>query len=194
MPVRERSGFLATPFPEEAARALGKAAAYAEWRSRPLGTVPSLEDVDLTSARTICQQAVRRSRPGWLSTEQTRLVLQAMRLPVAPGGVAKSPPQAAELVLHLGFPVAVKLASHRLVHKTEIGSVHLGVEDEAKVQQAFEAIRARLSAGAGAAGAGGGISPPTTLCTALNTASSSWQLAHHALVRPCFCLKINVSL
>jgi acyl-CoA synthetase (NDP forming) len=43
--------------------------------------------------------------------------------------------------------VAVKLASQRLVHKTEIGGVHLNLRDEGMVRQAFEAIRDRLVRG-----------------------------------------------
>jgi acyl-CoA synthetase (NDP forming) len=41
--------------------------------------------------------------------------------------------------------VAVKLASQRLTHKTEIGGVRLGLTNEAAVQGAFEEIRSRLA-------------------------------------------------
>jgi acyl-CoA synthetase (NDP forming) len=71
-------------------------------------------------------------------------VLQAAGLPVSPGGVARSAEEAAKVASSLGFPVAVKLASHQLVHKTEIGGVRLNLRDEAEVRSAFEAIRARL--------------------------------------------------
>jgi acyl-CoA synthetase (NDP forming) len=42
--------------------------------------------------------------------------------------------------------MAVKLASHRLVHMTEIGGVYLDLRDEAAVGRAFAAIRSRLAA------------------------------------------------
>jgi acyl-CoA synthetase (NDP forming) len=48
------------------------------------------------------------------------------------------------LARDLGFLVAVKLASQRLDHKTEIGGVHLNLHDEGMVRQACEAIRLRL--------------------------------------------------
>jgi acetyl coenzyme A synthetase (ADP forming)-like protein len=133
-------------FPEAAARALGKVAAYAEWRGRPPGRVPEFADMDLPSARALCQAARSKRGGGWLSTEDTRLVLQAARLPVAPGGVARTAAQAAALARRLGFPVAVKLASHELIHKTEIGGVRLHLNDEAAVRQAFEQIEDRLRA------------------------------------------------
>lgn len=132
-------------FPEAAARVLGKAAAYAEWRAQPLGKVPDFGDIDLPSARALCQGGLEKRGSGWLSTEETRVVLQAMRLPLAPGGVARTAEEAAALARRLGFPVAVKLASQRLTHKTEIGGVRLGLTDEAAVRQAFEEIRTRLA-------------------------------------------------
>jgi acyl-CoA synthetase (NDP forming) len=64
---------------------------------------------------------------------------------VAPGGVARTAEEAVAQARRLGFPVAVKLASHRLVHKTEIGGVRLNLENEAAVRQAFEAIHDRLA-------------------------------------------------
>jgi acyl-CoA synthetase (NDP forming) len=133
-------------FPESAARVLGKVAAYAQWRAGPHGIIPDFEDMDPASARQTCRRALEERGAGWLSAEETRAVLDAMRLPVAPGGVAHTAEQAAELARHIGFPVAVKLASRRTLHKTEKGAVHLNVADEAAVRNAFEAVRRCLEA------------------------------------------------
>jgi acyl-CoA synthetase (NDP forming) len=96
-------------------------------------------------ARAICRAALEKRGAGWLGTEETRQVLIRMGLPVAPGGVATSADEAAEMAKHIGFPVAVKLASHLIVHKTEMGSIFLNLHDEAAVRQAYEAIRQRLA-------------------------------------------------
>jgi acetyl coenzyme A synthetase (ADP forming)-like protein len=134
------------PFPEAPARVLGKAAAYAEWRARPLGRVPDFTDMDFHSVRAICREVLAKRGGGWLSAQETRLVLQALRLPVAPGGVARTAEEAASLAGRLGFPVAVKLASHHLTHKTEVGGVRLHLNDEAAVRRAFDEIQDRLTA------------------------------------------------
>jgi len=42
-------------FPETAARVLGKAAVYGEWRAKPLGCTPELGNIDLASARSVCK-------------------------------------------------------------------------------------------------------------------------------------------
>jgi acyl-CoA synthetase (NDP forming) len=131
-------------FPEAAARVLSKVADYAEWRAQPLGRFLEFDDVDAQLARDICRRALEQRGNGWLTTEETRQLLTAMGLPVAPGGVAQTAEEAVELARQLGFPVAVKLASHLIVHKTEIGGIVLDLADEAAVRQAFETIRNRL--------------------------------------------------
>jgi acetate---CoA ligase (ADP-forming) len=68
-----------------------------------------------------------------------------MGLPVASGGVARTADESAELARRIGFPVVVKLASHVIVHKTEMGGIMLNLADEAAVRQAFATIRQRLA-------------------------------------------------
>lgn len=133
-------------FPESAARVLGKVAAYAEWRAGPHGIIPDFDDIDPATARQICRKAIEERGAGPLTAEEARAILQAMRLPVAPGGLARTPGEAVEKAKSIGFPVAVKLASPRILHKTEKGGVHLNVENETAVRLAFEAIRRGLEA------------------------------------------------
>jgi hypothetical protein len=44
-----------------------------------LGQVPDYRDVDVSSARAVCREALDRRGGGWLSTEETQRVLQALR-------------------------------------------------------------------------------------------------------------------
>ena len=132
-------------FPEEAGRVLAKAAAYAEWRSQPVGMIPDFDDIRSEQAREVCRSALGERGPGWLSADETRKVLTAFGVPLPPGGVARTADEAAELARALGFPVAVKLASHKIIHKTEIGAVRLDLTSEGAVRDAFEKIRARLA-------------------------------------------------
>lgn len=132
-------------FPEAAARALAKSAAYAHWRAQPPGVIPDFDDLDLAAARAVCRAALERRGPGWLGAVEARAVLRAVRLPLPPGGVAATADEAVELARQSGFPVAVKLASSTLVHKTEVGGVHLNLPDADTVRRAFAAIRDRLA-------------------------------------------------
>jgi acetyl coenzyme A synthetase (ADP forming)-like protein len=132
-------------FPEAAGRVLSKIAAYAEWRTQPEGLVPDFDDLDLAAAREVCRKALAQRGGGWLSAEETRAALTAVRLPLPPGGVAATADEAVELARRIGFPVAVKLASHQLVHKSEAGGVCLNLADTDAVSHAFQEIRDRLT-------------------------------------------------
>jgi acyl-CoA synthetase (NDP forming) len=131
--------------PELPARVLSRAADYAEWRDGPPGMIYDFDDFDLATAAAICREALSRRGSGWLTVAETRSVLRAVALPLPPGGLADTPEEAAAIATRIGFPVAVKLASHRIVHKTEIGGVHLNLPNEAAVRDAYEAIQARLA-------------------------------------------------
>jgi acyl-CoA synthetase (NDP forming) len=145
LPVSDTEHVPCYAFPEAAARVLGKLAAHAEWRARPPGRVPHFADFDGAAARQLCRGALAARGAGWLTTEETRAVLRAAGLPVSPGGVARTADAAADLARALGFPVAVKLASHQIVHKTEVGGVRLNLADEAQVRAAFADVRGRLA-------------------------------------------------
>jgi acyl-CoA synthetase (NDP forming) len=132
-------------FPEAAGRVLSKIAAYADWRAQPEGLIPDFDDLDLPAAREVCRKAVAQRGPGWLSAEETRAVLTAVRLPVPAGGVATTADEAVELARRIGYPVAVKLASRQVIHKTEAGGVCLDLADDVVVRRAFEEIRDRLA-------------------------------------------------
>ena len=133
------------PFPEHPAVVLSKAFRYEAWRAQPLGMIPDFDDMDIGAARAICTKVLSQEGPGWLTVEDTRALLASAKLPLAQGGVARTEDQAAALACDLGFPVAVKLASHQILHKTEMGGVHLNLADEQAVRNSFEAIRARLA-------------------------------------------------
>jgi len=130
--------------PESPALVLSNAAAYAEWRQQPLGMVPDFDDLELSAARKICATALSKRGAGWLTTEDTRSLLSAMKLPVQSGGVARTADEAVALARKLGYPVAVKLASRQIMHKTEIGGVQLNLSDERVVREAFESIKMSL--------------------------------------------------
>lgn len=61
-------------------------------------------------------------------------------------GLATTPDEAAEIASHIGFPVALKIASPDVVHKTDVGGVALNLENPDTVRQAFERIYASVRA------------------------------------------------
>ena len=135
------------PFPESAVLALSRVWRYAKWRSEPEGREVHFDDFDMAAVRAAVNSGLGRSKNGaneWLNPEETRALLVAAGIPVAPVELARTAGQAGVLAAQMGFPVAVKLASSTLTHKSDVGGVVLGLENEEQVRRAFADIGKRL--------------------------------------------------
>jgi acetyl coenzyme A synthetase (ADP forming)-like protein len=130
-------------FPEEAAQALHALVRYRQWLARPEGRMVTLGGVDEASIRTAFDLA-RADGRKMLTLAEALTVLDALGLPVTPWREARDAEQAAAAARELGVPVALKLSSARVMHKTEVGGVRLGLTDGAA---AAEAATAMLAAG-----------------------------------------------
>jgi acetyl coenzyme A synthetase (ADP forming)-like protein len=128
-------------FPEAAAKVLSKAVTYAEWRAKPLALVPGFADIDEQKGKDVVHKAIQSRGAGWLSAAECRVLLSAFRIPQVDGSVARTAEQAADIAHSLGFPVAAKLASQRVLHKSDVGAVRLNLVDEEAVKRAFQEIQ-----------------------------------------------------
>jgi len=146
-------------FPESAARALG-----AMWRQRrrsmrAQGSVVAFETDDATVTRLLdANLAAGRTR---LSEPDALRLLEAYGIPVTPWRYVAQETEgsldaaAAEAAAALGFPVAAKVVSAEVVHKTDVGAVALGLDYEEAVRRGVRAmirkVSGRDSSGDGAA-------------------------------------------
>ena len=137
--LKERQGVAAFSYPESAARALGHAAARAEWLRRPYGTVVRPEGIDDRQAESIVQQVLDSGDDSWLDAAQTRRLLQSYGIVVVDERLAESADEAVAAARGLGFPVVVKTAAAG-AHKTDTGGVALDLDDEEAVRGAANRI------------------------------------------------------
>ena len=128
-------------FPESAAKVLSRIADYSEWRAKPLAMIPGFSDIQRDQAKRVVQETLQKRGPGWLSVEETRALLDAYRIPQSAGGLARTADEAVSLARKIGFPVAAKLASSRVLHKSDVGAIRLNLADDEAVRQAFEQIK-----------------------------------------------------
>jgi acetate---CoA ligase (ADP-forming) len=68
--------------------------------------------------------------------------LSRFGIPVVEARQAASPTEAMTAAEELGYPVAVKVHSPKIAHKTEAGGVRLGLRDAAGVRQAYATMPA----------------------------------------------------
>ncbi|MDX6569700.1 MAG: hypothetical protein QOH15_2278 [Gaiellales bacterium] len=125
--------------PEAAAGALGLAARRAEWLRQPVGVVPELEGIDRTAARAVAAEALEVHDDVWLDARQSRVVLEAYGIRLAPEAIAEDPDRAARAAEVMGLPVVVKSAAPG-AHKTESGGVALDLRDTEAVRRAARRI------------------------------------------------------
>lgn len=77
-----------------------------------------------------------------LSERESAAILQACGIPITRQAAAATAEQAAEAAARIGFPVAVKVDSPHITHKTDAGGVRLGLKDIDEVRGAFAEILA----------------------------------------------------
>jgi acetyltransferase len=138
--VLEDAGVPCYPFPERAVRALAHAAALAGRRHAPVA--PAAEAVD--GARRSAALAAARAA-GTLGLLEGASLLEAYGIEVVPARLARTPAEAAEVARALGPPVAIKIVSPDITHKTDVGGVVLGLATPEDVAAAAEAMLAGVA-------------------------------------------------
>ena len=88
------------------------------------------------------QSAPSRLSPGITPADTIFNLLKGYGLSVADYRVAADIDEVLKAARDIGFPVALKIASTRILHKTEMGGVMLNIPDEASLERAFRAMKA----------------------------------------------------
>jgi acetyltransferase len=128
--------------PEAAVEAYSYITAYYR-NQRLLAQVPeplSHHDVpDVEGARMVIESAMAERRKV-LSEMESKALLSAFHIPVANTVVARSPSEALLLAEEFGFPVAMKINSPDITHKSDAGGVKLNLMNAAAVRAAYNEI------------------------------------------------------
>jgi acetyltransferase len=94
---------------------------------------------DLETARRIITSALEAGL-SVLSSGDSKSLLAAFHIPVARTLAASSPEDAVVKADALGFPVALKIDSPDITHKSDVGGVRLNLRDPEAVRGAYEAV------------------------------------------------------
>ncbi len=140
--VLRRAGIPSLFDPSRAVRALAVLAHYAEVQHRP----PE-EPRPIACDRDAAFRMLRQAKGKKVLGPEAMDLLAAYGLPVARGTLVHTPEEAAAWADELGAPVALKLVSPAVVHKTEVGGVRLHVpphQVEEQAQAMLAAFRARF--------------------------------------------------
>jgi len=129
------SGIPMYVFPEIPGRVLGAMLQYARWRQQSEFEAAQFNEFDRAAAAQILGQAGGQEALG---EAQTRPLFEAYGIPLVAGQAAHSPEEAAEAARRLGFPVALKIISPDILHKSDFGGIRLNLNDPQEVRTAYQ--------------------------------------------------------
>ena len=139
--VRE-GGLPDFPSPERAVRAMAAMLRYRQGlereEPRPLSPIKGRRDEAVEVLRNVSAEG-RDS----LSEGEGKRILRAYGVPVPDEGDAETCSEALELAEAIGYPVAMKIISADIHHKTDIGGVIVGIDDVAGVKESFHLLMER---------------------------------------------------
>jgi acetyl coenzyme A synthetase (ADP forming)-like protein len=119
-------------FAERAVSALAALARRAEFLRTPEEGPRVFKDIYPESAKA----ALANARPGsFLEPEAAERLMIAYGIPTAPVKLARTKEEAGKIAAQLGFPVALKIASPDISHKSDVGGITLNImnPEEARV-------------------------------------------------------------
>jgi acetyltransferase len=108
-------------------------------------SIPSEFSPDVRRARVPVERALGEAR-AWLGEAEAKEVLAAYGVPVVPTRVAATPEAAAAAAAEIGAPVALKVVSPDLTHKSDVGGVALDIAGPAAVREAAAQMIERIRA------------------------------------------------
>jgi acetyltransferase len=142
--ILNAEGIPTFPFPDTAAHVFVDMWRYSD-NLRLLYETPELAEteVDRKAVDTVLAQA-RAAGRTLLTEAESKRILAAYGIPVTRAEIAESADDAARLADEMGGAVVLKLHSHSITHKTDVGGVELNLRGDAEVRAAFDRIASRV--------------------------------------------------
>jgi len=95
-----------------------------------------LTDVDKKAVKAVFYDVVKDNRLVLMGSEAAE-VAKAYGISAAPIVMTTTPGEAAAEAHKMGYPVVLKVASPKILHKTDVGGVKIGLNSAEEVKQAF---------------------------------------------------------
>jgi len=130
------------PIPERAANAMVQMVTYSRYKKRPLRAVQRFA-VNKTPVVKIIR-SYRTKGQLEIGEADAKAVLKAYDFTIPPGELATSVEDAVRFAEEVGYPLAMKISSPDILHKSDVGGVRIGLESAVDVRDAFELMMLRI--------------------------------------------------
>ncbi|MHB8156227.1 MAG: acetate--CoA ligase alpha subunit [Desulfocucumaceae bacterium] len=124
-------------FPETAVSVISGMTEYSRLRESSLKeAAEKVIEADRDSVKELFRRVKAEGRLVLLGNESTE-VAEFYGIPAAPVRLATSLEEAVKISGEMGFPLAMKVASPKILHKSDVGGVKIGIESVDEVKKAF---------------------------------------------------------
>ena len=136
----EQVGIPTFRFPEDAVVTLAQLTRYRDWREQERGTFVRYEGVRSEEARELIRRHAGddpEREPVWLPPLEGYRLLECYGIPTLPTRFAANAHDAVEVAAELGYPLAMKLSSTTILHKSDVRGICLNLRSAREVRGAF---------------------------------------------------------
>ena len=141
----EDAGMPTFEYPDMLARVAGNMATYAAFRKSHSGQtgIPKYKPNPKSRSAEIISSASKRGRVSLLEPEAYE-VCNEYGIKVPPFRVVESIESAIASANEIGYPVALKVVSEEILHKTDAGGVMLGIASDSALRASYEQLAANI--------------------------------------------------
>jgi acetate---CoA ligase (ADP-forming) len=129
--------------PERAVAALKVMYEYATWLRRPPRIVTRFRVNRRRAARIVTRS--QRNKILQLNEVKAKKILDAYGFNILPGRLVTSADEAVELSRRIGFPIAMKIVSPDIIHKSDMGGVKLNMTSAQQIRDGFDLMMMRIT-------------------------------------------------
>ncbi len=140
--ILRKGGIALYDSPQEAVAAIRVMNHYARWRDRPKRVV-KLFPVNRRKVEAIVERHLRQGIRE-IPESESKEILEAYGYVTPKGSIASTAAQAANIAKQLGYPVALKIWSPDILHKSDVDGVQLGLKSAKEVMDAFDLMMYRI--------------------------------------------------
>jgi len=110
---------------------------HGEWKE---GSTISLPDLEISRQKV---RGILEMNSGKLDEHDSKRMIAAYGIPITREGVATSMKEAKSIAEEIGYPVALKVVSEQISHKTESGGIALNILNGNELETAYQEILER---------------------------------------------------
>lgn len=131
-----------TIFPEVPGQVLGCMRWYKQWLNKQ-----AAQNFDFSNITdSFVTQKLELLAGQALGEVDTRPILAAYGFDLIPGGLARDADEAVQIANEVGYPVAVKVVSPQILHKSEMGGIALNLSSDQFLRGALDRMRDHIQA------------------------------------------------